>query len=289
MKRISLLPNLFTLANCWCGLLAISKGIDALALPAAEEAAFYSKMESAAWLIFLAMVFDALDGKIARLTHSFSDFGAQLDSFADAVTFGIAPALLVRFLVEHEGPLIGMAVHPRLLFVCCAAFSMMAILRLVRFNLETDHDAAAHNEFRGLPSPAAAGTITATILMYLSLIPGVEVSDGTPTPVGRGLELLPEGLREGALVYLLPLVVLALPLLGLLMVSRVRYVHLFSALTGGKRHFFTLVALVFVAFLLYSAPVPFLFFGGYTFVLVGVFRGLRGSSAVGAAEVHDRA
>jgi CDP-diacylglycerol--serine O-phosphatidyltransferase len=283
VKRISLLPNLLTLANCWCGLLAISKGIDALSLPAGQEATFYSKMESAAWLIFLAMIFDALDGKIARLTKSFSDFGAQLDSFADAVTFGIAPALLARFLIEHEGPLMGMAVHPRLLFVACAAFSLMAILRLVRFNLESDHDAASHNEFRGLPSPAAAGTLTATILMYLSLMPGVEVSDGTPTPVGRGLELLPEALRTGLSGSLLPLLIAALPLLGLLMVSRVRYVHLFSALTGTSKHFFTLVALVFVAFLLYSAPVPFLFFGGYTFVCAGIIRSLRGERAPGPA------
>ena len=94
MKRISLLPNLFTLANCWCGLLAISKGIDALALPAAEEAAFYSKMESAAWLIFLAMVFDALDGKIARLTHSFSDFGAQLFFASNFLVNGLMFALI---------------------------------------------------------------------------------------------------------------------------------------------------------------------------------------------------
>ena len=118
MKPVSMLPNLLTLANCGCGLLAISKGIDALAYTGKDEILFYLKMETACSLIFLGMVFDVLDGKVARITDSFSDFGAQLDSFADALTFGVAPAILAKVLMEHEGLL-----PPRLHFFAAASFS----------------------------------------------------------------------------------------------------------------------------------------------------------------------
>ena len=77
MIRITLLPNLITLANAFCGVLAISKGIDALALSGSNHAIFYVKMESAALLVFLGMLFDALDGKVARITGGASRFGSQ--------------------------------------------------------------------------------------------------------------------------------------------------------------------------------------------------------------------
>ncbi|MGD2019207.1 MAG: CDP-alcohol phosphatidyltransferase family protein, partial [Planctomycetota bacterium] len=89
-RPIKLLPNALTLANAGLGLLAISKAIDALAR-SAEQAVFEQNLETACWLILAAGVFDLLDGKVARLTNSFSDLGAQLDSLADAVTFGVAP------------------------------------------------------------------------------------------------------------------------------------------------------------------------------------------------------
>ena len=92
-RPISLLPNALTLANAGLGLLAISKAIDALA-GSADQAFFEQNLETACWLILAAGVFDILDGKVARLTNSFSDLGAQLDSLADAVTFGVAPAMV---------------------------------------------------------------------------------------------------------------------------------------------------------------------------------------------------
>ena len=90
-----MLPNALTLANAGCGLLAIAKSIDALAYPAF----FAQKMENACWLIFLAMIFDALDGMLARLMQSFSDFGAELDSFADAITFS-TPAMMSKVMLS---------------------------------------------------------------------------------------------------------------------------------------------------------------------------------------------
>jgi CDP-diacylglycerol--serine O-phosphatidyltransferase len=271
MRKIHLLPNAITLGNAFLGLLAISKGIDALAFADGNPELFYGKLEAGCLLVFLAMVFDALDGKIARLTRSASDFGAQLDSFADALTFGVAPAVLAKVLVDHEGELAEFAGHPRLHFLAAAAFALMAILRLARFNLETDHDEEAHDEFKGLPSPAAAGAVVSWILMYLSLrSPAVEVSEGRQTLFGGLLAAIGKENLEPLLAILLPGLVLMLPVLGLLMVSRLRYAHLFSMMTRGGGQFWTLVWLTFGAFALYAAKtlVLFLLFNG--FVLFGV-------------------
>jgi CDP-diacylglycerol--serine O-phosphatidyltransferase len=135
-KPAHLLPNLITLANAFCGLLALSKAIDALTLSGDAPIVFYEKMEAACFLVFLGMLFDALDGLVARMTGGSSEFGAQLDSFSDALTFGAVPALLAKVLIEHESsPSTGNA---RLHFLAAATFALMAILRLVRYNLEPE-------------------------------------------------------------------------------------------------------------------------------------------------------
>lgn len=273
MRKIHLLPNLLTLANSFCGLLAIAKGIDALALAQGDNSLFYSKMESACWLVFLGMIFDAFDGKVARMVGGSSEFGAQLDSFSDMLTFGVAPALLAKILIEHEGPALGYHVHARLNFVAAAVFSIMAILRLARFNLENEPDDSAHESFKGLPSPGAAGAMCATMLMYLTLRdPAIEKSEGTRTPLGALLELLPNIHQSPYLYWFLPAISILLPMLGLLMVSRVRYVHMTSFLTG-RGQFVTLVAVVVAAFCLYTAPVLALFLVFNLYVLVGLALG----------------
>jgi CDP-diacylglycerol--serine O-phosphatidyltransferase len=274
VRKIHILPNLVTLANAFCGLLAICKGIDALALSGGDAMGFYSKLETACWLVFLGMLFDALDGKVARMVGGASNFGAQLDSFSDMLTFGVAPALLVKVLIEHEAPIFDYTVNPRLHFIAAAVFSVMAILRLARFNLETEPDESAHKSFTGLPSPAAAGAVTATMLMFLSLRnPQLEHSDGTVTPLGAILRLIPQIDQHPVLFWFLPTLALMLPALGLLMVSRVRYIHMFSALTG-RGQFVTLVGVVFASFCLFVAPVlaVFVVFNGY--VVIGFARGI---------------
>ncbi|MCP3918696.1 MAG: CDP-diacylglycerol--serine O-phosphatidyltransferase [bacterium] len=290
MKTVSILPNALTLANAGCGILAISKAIDALALSgatagAAGEQLFDRKLEEACWLIVLAMVFDALDGRVARMMDSFSDFGAQLDSFADAITFGVAPAILAKVVLEHEG-----VFHPRMNFLAVAAFALMAILRLARFNLETERDEESHSQFRGLPSPAAAGMVISAILMYLSIGGTIEVLGGSATPLGKGLQYLPQWLRSGLADLLVPGLAFLMPLLGLLMVSRVRYGH--AASTLFKRHggFQNLVALVFIALGLYIAPVPVLFFTGVTYVCHGIIADrIRARAEGDRADKSDRA
>lgn len=275
------LPHLMTLANAGCGLLAISKGIDALALSRQNPDVFFLKMGAACWLIVLAMVFDALDGKVARWTNSASEYGGQLDSFADFLTFGCAPALLAKVLIEHQGSEVGYYGFPRLHFVCAAAFALMALLRLVRFNLENSPDEEAHVGFAGLPSPAAAGAVVSTILLYLALRrPDLETWEGTQTPVSGAFGLLRDRLPEvhaSLPGWILPGLLLMLVGLGLLMVSRVPYAHPTSR-SGSFRpsSLPTLVALVFTSFLLFTAPVWFLFLGFNGYVITGVVRaGLR--------------
>ena len=246
MRSVAALPNLLTLANAFCGLLAISKGIDALALSIQTPAEFYDKLGTACWLVLLGMVFDALDGKVARITGGASEFGAQLDSFSDALTFGCAPAMLAKVLLEREGPIHDLPGSPRLHFIAAAAFALMAILRLARFNLETDTSEKAHRQFKGLPSPAAAGAVVTFILMW------VEWHDTIPA-------------------WFLPALPLALPALGLLMVSRVHYVHL-MALMARRKSFYSFVGLVFAAFGFFAEPVPMLFAAFTGFVLLGVVR-----------------
>jgi CDP-diacylglycerol---serine O-phosphatidyltransferase len=267
VRKIQLLPNLLTLANAFCGLLAICKGIDALAYAGPDALRFYQNMSTAAWLLFAGMLFDALDGKVARMVGGGSAFGAQLDSFSDMLTFGVAPAILTKILIEHEGPLWGYEVNPRLTFAAAALFAVMAILRLARFNLDNDPDPEAHKSFQGLPSPAAAGTIASGLLLYLAVRkPQLEHSDGIRTPLGLILDQLPP---DVALGWTLPVLWGLLVALGLLMVSRVRYLHMFSALTG-RGQFFTLVWVVIAAVLLLTMPALSLFFVFHGYVLIGI-------------------
>jgi len=281
MRRVSMLPNLLTLGNAGCGLLAISKAIDALAV-GGDPQRFDHLLEASCWLILLAGVLDALDGRIARLTDSFSDFGAQLDSFADAITFGVAPAMIAKVLLEHVT-----LVHARVHFLAAASFSLMAVLRLARFNLESAPDAESHKEFRGLPSPAAAGSVIVLVLLYLSLRGTIEVDAGGATPVGRGLQFLPLGLRQALAAWVAPALLFALPGLGLLMVSRVRYAHAAAILLGGSTRFSVLVKFVFVSFALYLAPVPVLFVTAVVYVGGGLARHLlarRRGTVAGAGQ-----
>src|SRR5581483_9814286 len=105
------------------------------------------------WLIFLAMIFDALDGHVARLAKTSSDFGAQLDSLCDVVTFGVAPAFLLVKMCPSQTFL-----HSGRVWMIAASFAACAALRLARFNAET-HEDDDHLNFTGLPSPAGAAAI----------------------------------------------------------------------------------------------------------------------------------
>jgi len=139
-RGIYLLPNLFTTAALFCGFYAIIASI-------------HGKFEPAAIAIFAAMVFDGLDGRIARLTNTQSAFGVQYDSLSDMVSFGVAPALVsFNWALSSLGK-IGWSIS--FLYATCAA------LRLARFN--TQADTADKNYFTGLASPAAAAILASIV------------------------------------------------------------------------------------------------------------------------------
>jgi CDP-diacylglycerol--serine O-phosphatidyltransferase len=143
-RGIYILPNLFTTAALFAGFFAIVQAMN-------------GRFEVSAVAIFLAMVFDGLDGRVARLTHTQSAFGAEYDSLSDMVSFGAAPALVVyEWALKGLGKLGWIAA-----FIYCAG----AALRLARFN--TNIDVVDKRYFQGLPSPAAAALVAGLVWVMI--------------------------------------------------------------------------------------------------------------------------
>jgi CDP-diacylglycerol--serine O-phosphatidyltransferase len=246
LRSIAVLPALVTLGNAVCGMVAIGVLLRAGPLDATAAAAGpqLRALTTAGLLILLAMVFDALDGRVARFARATSDFGGQLDSLCDGVSFGAAPALLAyRVFADavHSGPLV------RLAIVTAAVYMACALVRLARFNVENVHDEEAHMAFRGLPSPAAAGAVASLAI----LLPEVWARTG-PGPLAT------------AIIWSLPVLLLGL---GVLMVSTIRYTHVLNQLIRGRRPLSHLIQIVIcialVAFL--QEKVLALLFLGYVF------------------------
>jgi len=156
-RGVYLLPNLFTTAALFAGFYAIVAAMNGL-------------FEQAAAAIFIAMVFDGLDGRVARMTNTQSEFGAQYDSLADCLSFGAAPALVVYSWALSSLGKIGWMIG--FIYVACAA------LRLARFNVQSD--TADKRYFTGLPSPAAAAVVAGVVWAGNELELGVE---GAPVPM----------------------------------------------------------------------------------------------------------
>lgn len=141
------LPNLFTVSSILCGFYAITR-----CLGDAQPSDLYQ----AALSIFFGMFFDMADGRVARLTKTQSDFGVQLDSLADVISFGCAPAVLLwRWVLSSLGS-VGLLIA--FLYVACGA------LRLARFNVLAARDKGSSKHFVGLPIPLAAGTVVAIVM-----------------------------------------------------------------------------------------------------------------------------
>ena len=231
IRSVYSLPSLATLGNAVCGFGAMYvaglgptyTGGDPLTRYFTEHA-----FTVAAYLIFLAMVFDALDGRLARFARHTTDFGGQLDSLADVISFGVAPALLAMLLfrssMDDELPyIVSRAVWAAgAIYMCCAA------IRLARFNVSNEHGEQHHFSFLGLPSPGAGGTVAAFVLMEQAL------EHHSDYYAYKGWTNLAGALEHLAdlCVWLLPFIVLAT---GLLMVSNIRYPHLVNRYLRGKR------------------------------------------------------
>ncbi|MBX3354984.1 MAG: phosphatidylcholine/phosphatidylserine synthase [Phycisphaeraceae bacterium] len=238
---LSVAPTLLTLGNLLCGFAAIHYA----ALPIGPSQLFgWSTLTVAGAMIFLAMFFDALDGTVARLTRSASDFGAQLDSLADIVSFGVAPAYMMMRLVSHYyGPgwtetmggapsILGPdadSTYGKIIWAIAAIYVSCAALRLARFNIETPGVAEEdHRSFRGLPSPGAGGTVASLIVLHQHLL------------VKTFAEVAPPGFARASSLFI-PLVTI---LCAGAMVSRIRYAHVVNRYLRGRRSFRFIVLLV---------------------------------------------
>lgn len=178
----------------------------------------------AAYLIILSAIFDMLDGRVARMTGAVSRFGVEYDSIADVVAFGVAPAFLVYvWALEPYGRF---GIIAAFLYLVCGA------LRLARFNVQVN--TVESRKFNGLPIPGAAMVIASVVLFYYEL-------------GGQG-----KTLKE---FLILVLVIL----LGLLMVSNIKY-HSFKDLDPIKRKPFSVLALVILALVLIVAHHELFFF-----------------------------
>lgn len=231
-KLFAVLPTMLTLGNAVCGFGAItfaakwSGGDPALSLFIAS------------CLIYLAMVFDALDGSAARLTKQTSEFGAQLDSLCDAISFGAAPAFLMLQFSQSRDLL-----HLRFVWLIAALYVVCAVLRLARFNVETDED-DAHDSFSGLPSPAAAGTVASFPIMAFGFRHLEDAAnDKLWAKVATWLDTWTE--------IGLPFITLAV---ACLMVSRIRYAHLVNQLIRGRRPRQHLIQVVFALAVMFVMP-----------------------------------
>jgi CDP-diacylglycerol--serine O-phosphatidyltransferase len=241
-KVFAVVPTLLTLGNAACGFGSIT-----FATKVGPGVTEGNEMLVAALLLLAAMVFDMLDGHAARWANMTSNFGAQLDSLCDVISFGVAPAfLMLKFPLVHH------LYHPRLLWVIALLYVLCAVLRLARFNVETGEE-DSHDTFSGLPSPAAAGTVAAVVIA----LPGLD----------RLVDPAASQTSQAVGGWLLEAVALGMPIVTLgvacLMVSRIRYPHVFNQLFRGRRDFRHLVQLIFAAaaiLLVHELAVPLIFF-----------------------------
>lgn len=245
LRSTSMLPALLTIGNGICGFTSIH-----FATKYAESNAWLGNVAVAAWLLFAAMVFDMLDGRVARMTRKASDFGAQLDSLCDTISFGVAPAMLmlrvvVRALRGEAQAIAGLPSNiflERLIWCVAGIYVACTVLRLARFNVETEADESAHMVFKGLPSPAAAAAVGSLVLLFVHLSePG---GSWLTSGWAQGL-LSPEWLMTITGIVL-PVLTLAI---SLLMVSNFSYPHVINQWIRGKKPFSYIVkaAIVLIA------------------------------------------
>lgn len=221
---IYILPNLFTASSIFVGVISIveaSKGHFVLA----------------SWLILLALIFDGLDGRVARMTNTTSQFGVEFDSLADIISFGIAPAMILYFFVGHEFGRFGILVS--------ALYVIFGAIRLARFNISTAK--TDPNVFIGLPIPTAAVFVSMWILLFNKY----ELQD-----------------------YALTLLILALGI-AVLMVSNFRYPSFKKVELDKPMVFKTMIALMLVASLLYLYSAEGFAIVILAYTLYGPLRALR--------------
>ncbi len=214
-------PNLLTSASIFSGVFSIIH-------------ATQHHFDKAAWLILLALIFDGLDGRVARLTNSCSKFGVEFDSLADIVSFGVAPAMLVYLFVGHT--------YGRFGIVVSALFVIFGAIRLARFNVMST--TTEPSVFIGVPIPTAAVFVSLLVLLFNKY---QEINSG---------------------VFLL----FASIVVALLMVSNIRYPS-FKKLDLDKKHIRRLFIAITAAFLLiFIYPIEGIVLLFFLYILYGPAR-----------------
>jgi CDP-diacylglycerol---serine O-phosphatidyltransferase len=238
-KSIYILPNLLTSASLFCGFYSMVATID-------------RKFVYAAIAIFISAILDALDGRVARMTGSTSRFGVEYDSLSDVIAFGVAPGLLVyMWALRGYGRFGWLAAF---LFVACGA------LRLARFNVQSD--TVQKKYFLGLPIPAAAACIAASVLFFVELGYSAEIRK-----------------------IFMPILVYAL---AFLMVSDIRYYSLKDLTYLKTKPFKSSVAAVLLFVIVLIEPSITLFVVTIGYMISGpVYRVIRGKKAL-QDEAHPR-
>ncbi len=290
-RGIYVLPNLFTSASLFAGFYGIISSLKGHSLASAldnlrragidesrleqlaggTDAIVSGYYQVAAIAIFVSAAFDSVDGAVARLTRTASDFGAEYDSLSDLVAFGVAPALLMY----------AWALEPfqRYGWLACFLYAACAALRLARFNVQSGD--VEKKSFQGLPSPAAAMVIAATVLFYLYL-----ADFGGDESTKQVTWLLKRNVLELPHWVFLAITFMA----GLMMVSNVRYRSLSKDIDPLKRApFFVLLIAVGLIILVAAQPVISLFFIAMGYFFSGpvewfLFRHHRKTGQTGAAD-----
>lgn len=247
-RGIYILPSLFTVGTLVCGYFAILSTLKGSQMLAAGIGAGLSLVafDNAAKAIGWAVLFDGLDGRIARLTNSSSDFGREFDSLADVITFGIAPAFLayawgVRSLQEVYGT--QLVQHLRQVgWIITFTFVICGAARLARFNIDSTKGTSDRRYFIGLPIPAAAGVVAA--LVHWAKYP---VNEWTFGIVWLG----------------------AIAVLGFLMVSRVRYPSFKTIDLRRRRPYVAIILIGLIVWAIWAFSEPVLLTIALTYCLSG--------------------
>jgi len=220
-KGVYLLPNLFTTGGLFSGFYSIVATVN-------------GRYDTAAWFILVAGIFDALDGRVARMTNTTSRFGVEYDSLADLVAFGVAPGLLMyMWALKPFGKLGWLAAF---LYVVCGA------LRLARFNVQVN--TVESKRFLGLPIPAAAGMVASCVLLFYYF--------GGSGAIVRKVSIL-------LLIYIL----------AFLMVSGIRYYSFKDPELVKRQPFSFLVLAIFLIMVIVARPELMLFTIAVTYTASG--------------------
>lgn len=226
-------PSLFTLGNLACGFFSI--------LAAAQ-----GNFAKAGWLILIAAVFDLFDGRVARMLGTESEFGVEMDSLADGVSFCTAPAILMYFMVLHQYPLWGAPI--------ACVYACFGILRLAKFNTMAHAGEGSKKYFSGLPVPAPASILASFAISYSIMQAG-----------GHNLRMMPVFLPH---VY--NLVALGMLVMAILMVSTVPYAAFKSKRENKKMSVWNMLLLVVLVVLLIRFPQDVIFIVMTAYVLFGL-------------------